>query len=104
MSLHQTWDMKLDFFHVSTEISFKEKLATLGIETYLRKYFPKVDSKLTLRLADSASQGLNEFLNKQSNSILVLCHEHKSFWDQLTKSSDSVNLAYTAHTPLLILV
>lgn len=104
IDLSQTWEMKLDFLHVSSEISFKEKLASLGIETYLKEHFPKVDSKLTLRLADSPSQGLNEFLNKQNNSILVLCHEHKSFWEQLTKSSDSVNLAYTAHTPLLILV
>lgn len=104
VDLSQNWEMKLDFFHVSTEINFKEKLATLGIEGYLNKNFPKLDSRISLKLAQTASQGLNEFLNEQNNSILVLCHEHKSFWEQLTKSSDSVSLAYTARTPLLILV
>lgn len=104
VELSRKWEMQLDFFHVSVEESFKETLAILGLENYLVKNFPGVETEVIIKHATSASKGLNDFLTSRTTSILVLCHQHKSFWEQLTKRSETVDLAYAAHTPLLILV
>ncbi|MFC3881690.1 universal stress protein [Algoriphagus namhaensis] len=104
VDISQNWDMELSFLHIQHSPSFKDELACFGLNAFLEKNFSGKNFKCITRKAESPSAGLNAYLEDQPNTILVVCHEHKNFWNQLTKRSESIDLAYTAKTPVLVLI
>jgi tryptophan synthase alpha subunit len=93
----------LEFLHVQTASGFKENLPVLGLETYLTKKYPELPVRIHTYYAPIASDGLNSFLEDHENGILVMCHQHKNVWDQILNKSQSIEMAYHTHVPLLIM-
>lgn len=104
VEISQSWDMELSFLHILNNPNFKDELACFGLKAFLADSFPEKDFSCITRKAESPSEGLNAYLKDHPNTILVVCHEHKNFWNQLTKRSESIDLAYTSKTPVLVLI
>ncbi len=98
------WELGLEILHVRSDQSFKEELAIHGIELYLQKKFPDSQARIHTFYAENASAGLDLYMQEHENMILVMCHEHRNLWDQIMKKSQSIQMAYHTHIPLLILI
>lgn len=97
------WKLGLEILHIQTSKGFKEDLAILGLENYLEKKHPSLNVKIHTFYADSASEGLELYMQEHENLILVMCHEQQNLWDQILQKSQSIQMAYHTHIPLLIL-
>ncbi len=103
VDMSRRWELNLEILHVQTVKGFKEQLSILGIEGFLQKKYPDLQVKIHTFYAESASQGLDLYLQEHDNMILVMCHEHKNLWDQIVQKSQSIQMAYHTHIPLLIM-
>ncbi|TDQ19335.1 nucleotide-binding universal stress UspA family protein [Algoriphagus boseongensis] len=103
IGLSQRWELGLEFLHVQTETSFKDKLCLKGLESFLEEKHPGLPVKIHTFFASSAFEGLNAYLDEAEETILVMCHEHKNLWNQVLHKSQSIEMAYHTHIPLLIM-
>jgi nucleotide-binding universal stress UspA family protein len=99
----EKWGLVLEILHVQTNQGFKEELVILGMENYLKKKYPNLSVRIHTFYAESASEGLDLYLQEHDNMILVMCHEHRNLWDHIIQKSKSIQMAYHTHIPLLIL-
>lgn len=98
------WQLELDFLHVQSGNIFKEELSVLGLEKYITGKFPGFPVKIHTFFAETPSDGLELYMQEHEESILMVCHKHRSLWEQLMESSESLHLTYTAPIPILIMV
>lgn len=103
ISFSRTWNLELDFLHVQTEDDFKGELASLGLVAYLKQKY-----QLNLNpISNIASKNVNEALQQHfkinTDGILVMCHQHKSFWEEFQESSRSLALVYQSTVPILVM-
>lgn len=101
--MSEKWGLGLELLHVQTGSSFLENLSILGLESYILKKYPKLLVRIHTYYAPTASEGLDQFLEEHENGILVMCHQHKNLWDQILSKSQSIQMAYHTHVPLLIM-
>ena len=102
--MSEKWSLGLEFLHVQTGSGFKENLSVMGLESYLLKKYPKLSVRIHTYYAPTATEGLDQFLEEHENGILVMCHQHKNLWDMVLTKSQSIQLAYHTHVPLLIMI
>lgn len=98
------WQMGLDFLHVQSGDNFKDELSVLGLEKYITNKFPGFPVKIHTFFAETPSDGLELYMQEHEESILMVCHKHRSLWSQLLESSKSLSLTYTAPIPILVMV
>lgn len=103
IEMSKSWDLKLDFLHIQILNNFKEELMMLGLEAFVQKKYPELNAKLETFRSENLIDGLDEYLRKNENVILVMCHNQKNFWDQILSKSKTIQMAYHTHVPLLIM-
>lgn len=103
IAMSERWGLGLEILHVQTNKGFKEDLAILGIESYLQKKHPGLQARIHTFYSESASEGLDMYMQEHDNMILVMCHEHQNLWNQVIQKSQSIKMAYHTHIPLLIM-
>jgi hypothetical protein len=101
--MSKSWGLKLDFLHIQHFQDFKEELTMLGLEAFVQKKYPEVKAKLKTYRNENLIDGLDEYLGKNKNAILVMCHNQKNFWDQILSKNKTIQMAYHTHVPLLIM-
>ena len=98
-----TWKGSLRLLHVKGEKEdFKEELLALGLKSYLKDKFPKLSAEVSSIISAKVTEGLADYMEKQSG-VLVMCPKEKSIWEQLLKKSQTVEMAFHIKTPLLVL-
>jgi len=103
IEMSKNWDLKLDFLHIQLVHNFKEELTMLGLEAFVQEKYPELNAKLETLQSDNLIDGLDEYLKKNKNVILVMCHNQKNFWDQILTKSKTIQMAYHTHVPRLII-
>jgi nucleotide-binding universal stress UspA family protein len=103
VAMAKRWDLALEILHIQTNQDFREELAVLGMAGYLEKKYPGEAIKIHTFYASSASEGLEMYMEENTNMILVMCHQHRNLWDQIIRKSQTVELAYHTDVPLLIM-
>lgn len=103
IEMSKSWDLKLEFLHIKIHHEFKEELTMLGLEAFVQKKYPELHAKLETFHSENLIEGLDEYLGKNKNVILVMCHNQKNFWDQILSKSKTIQMAYHTHVPLLIM-
>ncbi|EAZ79227.1 universal stress protein [Algoriphagus machipongonensis] len=104
IQLSKTWNLKLDLIHVQQNRSFTEELALLGLERFLEINHPELEPKVNTIKAEKVEEGIGSFLKENPNTILVMCHRHHSFWEQIMSKSKSIEIAYHPSVPLLVMI
>lgn len=103
VSLSKNWSLQLEFLHIQLQKNFKEELCVLGLEAFVKKKHPGLPVKLQTFYSEDLISGLDQYLSKNDDSILVMCHHHKNLWEQIFSKSKSFQMAYHTHVPLLIM-
>lgn len=103
VDMTRRWEFVLEVLHVQTSSGFKEELAVLGMEKYLHSKYPDLEMRIHTFYARTASEGLELYLQEHDNMILVMCHQHQNLWEQVFQKSQSIQMAYHTHVPLLIM-
>ncbi|MBN3584616.1 universal stress protein [Algoriphagus aestuarii] len=99
----KVWDLRLEFLHIVLKEHFNEKLMMLGLEAYVQKKSPELDTKLEIVHSNNLMKGLDDYLSNNENVILVMCHHHKNFWEEILTKSKRIQMANHTHVPLLIM-
>jgi nucleotide-binding universal stress UspA family protein len=103
-NLAKHWNLGFEIVHVQTNTTFKEELTQIGASHYFAKRYPEGDTKVLTYFHENPSEGLQHVMEKEKDMILGMCHKHRNLWEQLTKKSHSIQMAYHTHVPLLVLV
>ncbi|RIW12704.1 universal stress protein [Algoriphagus lacus] len=104
VALSQLLNLYLEFLHVQTTDGFKEDLAVLGLEKYIQNKFPHLPVRFYTYYGETASEGLDGFLEEHQHMILGMCHHHRGLMESIFKKSHSFEMAYHTEVPLLIIL
>ncbi len=102
-SIGKELGLELEFLHVQNTTSFKDELAVLGLQAYIQQTLEVQNPKIHSVKAENPIVGLDSFLGENGETLLVMCHQHKDFWKQIMKGSNTINMAYHIKVPLLVL-
>jgi nucleotide-binding universal stress UspA family protein len=98
------WKGHLQVVHVrSTEKQqFKQELLELGMKYHLSKKYPSLKPEFVTLTGEKPTHALATHM-KTHPGILVMCHAHQGFLEELFAKSDSLSMAFHAEVPLLVL-
>ncbi len=103
IAFKNNWGLEINFLHVSKVRDFKDELASLGLSTYLKDNFQLKTTSITNIESDSTNAGINSYFEMNEDSILVMCHQHKNFWEVFRERSHSLAMAYQSTVPILVM-
>ncbi len=101
--LTQHMELPYEFFHIKTEINFEKEIEFKGLEVYLKEKNPDLKIKFTLIDSSDVTEGISQYLENNPNSILVMFYKNKSFFEYLFNKSNSLEMAFHTHVPLLVI-
>jgi nucleotide-binding universal stress UspA family protein len=101
--LTEHMELPYEFFHVQTQDNFEKNIEFKGLEVYVKEAYPKIQSEFKVVKSNELNEGMASYLNKNKNTILVMFHKNKTFFEYLFNKSHSVEMAYHTHVPLLII-
>jgi nucleotide-binding universal stress UspA family protein len=98
------WRGKLQVVHVQSTNKqlFRQELLELGMKYYLRKKYASLKPEFVTLTGEKPTQALSAYMNTHPG-ILVMCHAHQGFLDELFAKSDSLQMAFHTKAPLLVL-
>lgn len=99
----EAMQLPYDFFHVGEALSFDQQIEFKGLEAYLKEKQPDKSFEFNLITAKSLQIGIQEYLRKNKHVLLVMFSKQKSFFEYLFNKSDSLEMAYHTHVPLLVI-
>ncbi|MFM7628582.1 MAG: universal stress protein [Algoriphagus sp.] len=99
------WKGNLSLLHVEAVAgpAFTEELMTLGLQRYLTKKFPKNSYPLKIFKSDQVLEGILTYMIQEQDQILVMSHAHQSIWREVFQKSQSIQMAFHTHIPVLIM-
>lgn len=103
VDMSRRWELGLEILHVQSNTDFKGELAVLGMEGYLKKKYPGINTRIHTFYSTSASEGLELYMEEQDNMILVMSREHQNLWEQILQKDQSTRMSFHTHVPLLIM-
>lgn len=101
--LTSNFDVPYEFFHVKTEDSFEKEIGLIGLEELLKEKYKNEEISFTVEAAPDVNSGIESYLKKNPESILVMFYKNKSFFEYLFNLSTSLEMAYHTHVPLLVI-
>lgn len=92
-----------EFFHVKTEENFEKEIEFKGLEAFLKEKHP--GSKMNFRTitGKDVGSGLQSYLKGNEDAMLVMFYKGKTFFEYLFNRSESLEMAYHTHVPLLVI-
>jgi nucleotide-binding universal stress UspA family protein len=99
------WQGSLSLLHVEAVAgpTFTEELMTLGLKQYLAHTYPKSSYPLKIFKSDHVLEGLLTYMNQEQDQIMVMAHAHQSIWKEIFQKSQSIQMAFHTHLPVLIM-
>ncbi|MFD2203145.1 universal stress protein [Shivajiella indica] len=96
-------NLPYEFFHVQSADNFEKNVEFKGLEVYIKEKYPKFNSNFLITKADDTNKGMQSYLEKNKDVVLVMFYKHKTFFENLLNKSHSVEMAYHTHVPLLVI-
>ena len=101
--LTEALSLPYDFFHVGEKLSFDQEIEFKGLEAYLKSKHPNKSFEFTTIKAPNIQNGVQNYLGENQHVLLVMFSKQKSFFEYLFNKSDSLEMAYHTHVPLLVI-
>lgn len=92
-----------EFFHVKTKDNFEKEIEFKGLEGYIKEKYPQSEISFLMLNAKTAGEGMNAYLDKNKNTMLVMFYKNKTFFEYLFNRSETLEMAYHTHVPLLVI-
>jgi nucleotide-binding universal stress UspA family protein len=101
-ALTEKLGMQYEFFHVQTTDSFERAGEFERVKKLLEVKYPQFPVTMQNFKAKNLSEGIDAFLQANPDSLLVMFYKNKTFFEYLFNQSDSLEMAYHTHVPLLV--
>ncbi|MGY6522725.1 MAG: universal stress protein [Mongoliitalea sp.] len=101
--LTEILNLPYNFFHVGEKLSFDQEIEFKGLEAFLKDSHPTKDFSFSKIQAPTIQKGIQDYLGKNENVLLVMFSKQKSFFEYLFNKSDTLEMAYHTHVPLLVI-
>jgi nucleotide-binding universal stress UspA family protein len=103
LKLTEPLNLPYEFFHVQTQDIFEKNIEFKGLEVYIKEAHSQIKSEFVITKAENFDKGMKYYLDKNPNTLLVMFYKNKTFFEYLFSKSQSVEMAYHTHVPLLII-
>ncbi len=94
--------LNLHTIHVAPHNSLYEQILHRGLVELVNQKMPFLFTSHQLKFAASFSKGIEEFLNENPGTLLVMAHYRRPFIDSLLTRSITIEMAYQPKSPILI--
>jgi nucleotide-binding universal stress UspA family protein len=101
-SLTSALGVPYTFFHIELNESFEKQIEFKGLEVHLKEKYPNLKLNFQLVRASDLDHGISTFLNLHPGSLLTMISKSKNFYEYLFNKSQSLQMAYHTHAPLLV--
>jgi hypothetical protein len=101
-ALTEKLGLQYEFFHVQTTDSFERAGEFERVKKLLEVKYPQFPVTMQNFKAKNLSEGIDAFLQANPDSLLVMFYKNKTFFEYLFNQSDSLEMAYHTHVPLLV--
>lgn len=101
--LTKSLKLKYEFIHIQQEKNFEKSVEFKGIESYLKEKYNDLELDFSILENNDFQAGLNKYLDQNENTLMVMFYKGKTFFEYLFNKSESVQMAYHTHVPLLVL-
>jgi len=95
--------MPYEILHIEESDDFDRAISFKGLQSHLTESFPQVHFDYFNMRDENFNQGLEKFLQDHPHCMLVMFSKTKTFFEQLFNKSQSVEMAYHTHVPLLVI-
>ncbi|PSL07283.1 universal stress protein [Cecembia rubra] len=96
-------NLPYEFFHVKVEDNFEKNMEIKGLEAFLKEEHPNLKMNFKTIPAKEVGVGLQSYLNENEDAMLVMFCKDKTFFEYLFNRSESLEMAYHTHVPLLVI-
>ncbi|ERM84145.1 hypothetical protein P872_15285 [Rhodonellum psychrophilum GCM71 = DSM 17998] len=103
MMLTAPFKVPYEFLHVEKTHAFEKDITLKGLESYLKENYPKQSISFIVKTAEEVTTGIDKYLKKNKGTLLVMFYKNKSFFEYLFNKSQTVEMVYHTHVPLLVL-
>jgi nucleotide-binding universal stress UspA family protein len=103
MRLTKNWNLPYKILHIENGGTKVKGIAIIELEKHLKRKFPDVAFSYTSFQAKNTIEGINHYLKKSPDSLLVMFSKNKTFFEYLFDRSQVVKMSYHTHVPLLVL-
>lgn len=93
----------IHFVHVNLPGEKHPKLDTFTFKKLLQNEHTKVPYAIEAITAESVSSGIESYIKDHPIDLLITVTKHRGFWENLTHSSITKNLAWNSHVPMMVL-
>lgn len=101
--LTESFNLPYDFFHVGEKLTFDQEIEFKGLEAYLKSNHSKKSFDFQIIKAQNIQKGVQIYLGDNKNTLLVMFSKQKTFFEYLFNKSDTLEMAYHTHVPLLVI-
>lgn len=101
--LTEALSLPYDFFHVGEKLSFDQEIEFKGLEAHLKSKHPSKSFEFSTVKATNIQIGVQNYLGENQHVLLVMFSKQKSFFEYLFNKSDTLEMAYHTHVPLLVI-
>lgn len=103
LRITEKMNLPFEFLHVDTDKNKETQPNFNVLENHLLGNFPNVTFKTHIVNADSVLLGLENRLEDKIDVMVVMFYKKKTFFEYLFDESDSVQMSYHTHLPLLVI-
>jgi nucleotide-binding universal stress UspA family protein len=97
------WKLGMEFVHVQTQDDLDEEPRIKKLEDYVGSHHAGLPIRIHTFYAQTAVEGLDQFLEENENVILVMCHQHRNLWKQILTRSQTLQMIFHTRVPLLVM-
>lgn len=102
-NLTKSLKLKYEFIHIQQEKNFEKSVEFKGIESYLKENYENIDMAFNVYENQDFQLGLQKYLDQNEDTLMVMFYKGKTFFEYIFNKSESVQMAYHTHVPLLVL-
>jgi nucleotide-binding universal stress UspA family protein len=103
MLLTGPFQLPYEIIHIESEYDFEKNLAFKGLGEYLKEKYPQREFTYSKLHSKEIQKGLEIYLNDNPLALLVTFSKHKSLFEYIFHTSQTVQLAYHTHVPMLVM-
>lgn len=103
MALTSPLKLPYEIIHIVSEEDFEKQLAFIGLGEYLKDKYPSHSFTYSKLHAKEIQKGLEIYLNDNPLTLLVTFSKHKTLFEYMFNMSQTVQLAYHTHVPMLVM-
>ncbi len=100
--LTQKMNLPFEFVHFEQTNDFSKDIIWRGLQSYFKEILPDHSISFKKEPSQDFEKGVEKYLEISPDALMVMFYRDKTFFEYLFNKSQSLQLAYHTHVPLLV--